>query len=232
MGTALATAPRARKSIRPADGRCVSDLYREFETAIDAMNAMPPSKEVHDRPFERAVDKCSRLAELIVRARASNIDEMLLKIRVVGWCASARRGAASAVESRYLDGYDNWKPDGFWVLGEQFDALVSLRADLRRLQAAGLGGAGVWLRPEERNVDGTARCGRRARSSSASHPAGAGESAPAPSPRRARAAQSNPRLSCKFICQNHSELSQTLRAGFHWLALARDSAARLWLERC
>ena len=65
-----------------------------------------------------------RLKKLATK-RQLDVGEMLIKIKVAGWSG----------EARPLDQLENWKPTRF-ARGEVFDCLVSLRADLRRMQAA------------------------------------------------------------------------------------------------
>jgi hypothetical protein len=108
--------------------KSIPQLFAEFERAVVAMDAVPVAKSVPfkgTKEFNRAVDACVRLAKRIVVLPAADVGEMLIKIKVAGWSG----------EARPLDQLENWKPTRF-ARGEVFDCLVSLRADLRRMQAA------------------------------------------------------------------------------------------------
>ncbi len=100
----------------------ITELYAQFETAVAAAHALPeiPAGQSTE-PFDRAIDKCSKIAWRIVKAPAQGIDEMKLKIAVAGWCMGA--------------GDKNWHPGGL-IENEEAYALATLREDLRRLQAA------------------------------------------------------------------------------------------------
>jgi hypothetical protein len=104
--------------------KSISNLYADFEKAHAAYQTLPTEPE---KPFERAVDKCGRIAWRIVKAPANNLDEMLIKIRIAGWAAGAPH--------KRLDQLDRWMPNGACT-GEEFAALVSLREDLHRLKAS------------------------------------------------------------------------------------------------
>lgn len=111
----------------------ITVLYKDFEKAHAAAQAIPSPKppSISSKEFDRATVKCGRIAERIVTAHANNIDEMLLKIRVAGWCAGAPF-------THKLERLSDWKPDGKLLRGEEFDTLVSLRDDLQTLQTAHL----------------------------------------------------------------------------------------------
>lgn len=106
-----------------ADNQSITQLYGELEKAVAATKAIPEGSQ-----FDQAVARCNRIAKTIVNAPARSIDEMLLKIRVVGW-------SAAAISFDSLDNADNWQPDQF-TEGDEYDALVSLREDLRKLKQA------------------------------------------------------------------------------------------------
>ena len=103
----------------------ISDLYRNFEAALAAADAIPPIPAGQPtKPFDRAIAKCSAIADKIVQKPARTVAEMLLKIRVVGWCAGIP-GALS----------NDWQADTRDT--EEFHALASIRGDLRRLVREG-----------------------------------------------------------------------------------------------
>lgn len=106
----------------------ITDLYKEFETACAAARAVPPPKppSVSSKAFDRAIGKCGAIADRIVIAAANSVEEMLLKIRVAGWCVDAPEDLAKL---------EHWMPTGCG--GEELEALVSLREDLHRLCQAG-----------------------------------------------------------------------------------------------
>jgi len=102
----------------------IRSLYAKFERAEAAYRAIPDTEE---KRWERALDKAIRLARQIVRAPATNVAEMLLKIRIAAWDIG---------DTKYerLEELDRWKPTRL-SRGAQYDALATLRDDLRRLQA-------------------------------------------------------------------------------------------------
>jgi len=116
--------------------KTVTALYAEFEAAIAAMNALPPAPATAStiRPQsrsaarDRALDRCNEIAWRIVKARASSVWEMLLKIRIVGWCDGARHHELAEL--------DCWEPGGVLAKDEAHFALATLRDDLRRLEAS------------------------------------------------------------------------------------------------
>jgi hypothetical protein len=66
-----------------------------------------------------------------VTSTANSLDEMLLKIRIVGWAVGARYGR--------LEQLDHWHTDRLqFIQGEEYEALVSLREDIRNLAIFGL----------------------------------------------------------------------------------------------
>jgi hypothetical protein len=117
---AKATTRRARKR------RSITKLYSDFEKAWEALTEIQAHSD--DRRRTRALGKAGFLAQQIVEASATSVDEMLLKIRVTGWTIGARH--------KKLEDLDNWWPSRF-ARGEHFDALVSLRADLQRMKRWG-----------------------------------------------------------------------------------------------
>jgi hypothetical protein len=105
----------------------ITELYAMFDAAHRAMRAIPDSESMEDTAVERAVDECSRIAWKIVKARARTLDEMLLKISIAGWCASAMRPGDTLAD------LEHWRPREF-CHDEEHYALVSLREDIRRPQ--------------------------------------------------------------------------------------------------
>jgi hypothetical protein len=123
----------ARKTNTRSAGKSpsITDLYKDFAKAHAAYQAVPKPKppSVTSKEFDRAVSKCANIAARIVTAPAHSIDEMLLKIAVAGWSV----GAAGGYDLATLE---DWKPHALTSSnGEELEALVSLRDDLRRLQA-------------------------------------------------------------------------------------------------
>ncbi|MBX9841081.1 MAG: hypothetical protein K2Z80_04650 [Xanthobacteraceae bacterium] len=107
----------------------MGDLYKRFEAAKLACDKTPATEKgsVRANPkWERANDKAYDIAGEIVMAPARDVEEMLLKIRVVGFTIG--------VPHKRLDDLDHWQP-GRTANGEEYDALVSLREDLKRLSA-------------------------------------------------------------------------------------------------
>ena len=114
---------RTTRHQRPAAApRTVTDLYRDFETALSVVNAIPG-----DLPAD-ACNDCDALAARICATPANSATEAKLKVRVALW---------SNIDSgcKTLEEVDGWKPEGDgWNNG--IDALISLRDDLVRLTAA------------------------------------------------------------------------------------------------
>jgi hypothetical protein len=137
-----------------ANKHSITDLYAQFVRAHDAHRAVEacPEGGAEQKEFERLLKRCCGIAERLMKAPATSIDEMLLRLRVCAW---------DGAEMKYtrLEELDRWRPTT--SDGAEYQVLFAIRCDLLRLQAAGLGGAGVWLRPEERNVDGTVRTPRQ-----------------------------------------------------------------------
>jgi hypothetical protein len=116
-----------RKSTTAAQS--VTDLYKLFEAAHAAYKAIPDSEEAGKKGWERALNKADCLANLIAKAPAYNVTEMLLKIRVAAW---------NIGDTKYkrLEDLDRWKP-GLFSNGAEYETLASLRGDLRRLCRSG-----------------------------------------------------------------------------------------------
>ena len=120
----------ARKTTTRSAGESpsITDLYKDFAKAHAAAQAIPEpmSPSVSSKEFDRAIKRCGDIAARIVKAPANGIDEMLIKIAVAGWCVG---GAAD------LATLEDWTPHALVSSnGEELQALVSLRNDLRRLQ--------------------------------------------------------------------------------------------------
>ena len=118
QATTKSTTRRARQA------RSISDLYKDLERAVTTTLAIPSDRE-YEPMNNRAVRKCCLIAKKLARTRAASIDEMLLKIKVAGWSAGAKFN---------LEDCDRWTPREIGVEGDEFDVLVSLREDLRRLK--------------------------------------------------------------------------------------------------
>jgi hypothetical protein len=100
--------------------RTVTEFSAEFEKAIAALNEYQPRTVAEEKKIEAeyaaALDCCNKLCCRIVSTPAASIDECLLKIAAGEW------GAGAALSD------------------EVFRCLLSLRADLRRMQPAREGG--------------------------------------------------------------------------------------------
>jgi hypothetical protein len=121
-----APAARTKRAAPKTPAKTITELYESFVKAHEAMQATPatlPGK-LSNPAFDRAVDKCGNIAWSIVAVPASSIEEMLLKIAVVGWCAGA---------TRTLKDLDRWELGQGDAYGEEHAALVSLRGDLRSI---------------------------------------------------------------------------------------------------
>ena len=103
----------------------IKSLYTQFEEAEAAYKAVP---EAEEKRWQRALDKQIRLARQIVRAPAADVAEMLLKVRVAAW-------DIGDLKYERLEELDGWKPTRL-SRGAEYDALATLREDLKRLQAA------------------------------------------------------------------------------------------------
>ena len=108
--------------------KSITDLYKEFERAVAAKNALPqlPIGALDDPDFDRAVEKCGKIAWQIVKAPAQSMSEVQLKIAIAGWRLGAR--------DKDLTELQHWQPDGLYEHEDAY-ALATLRDDLRRLQA-------------------------------------------------------------------------------------------------
>src|ERR1700691_4717744 len=75
----------ARRPTKPR--RTITQLYADFEKAVAAMEATPSTSgnKLSNPAFDRATDKCANIGQTIMTTSANSIDEMLLRIRVVGW---------------------------------------------------------------------------------------------------------------------------------------------------
>lgn len=103
----------------------ITDLYSRFATAVAARELISDDTEENRLRWERAGIPLHKLAGRIVAAPAANADEVLLKIRVVGWAIGA---------GEKLEELDHWTP-GRLLRGEEYTALASIREDLRRMAA-------------------------------------------------------------------------------------------------
>jgi hypothetical protein len=140
------TAARAPRPTISSPRHSITRLYAHFEKAVaeTALIKEPertdgkgrgephtdgylksPEYLAYEKAFDRALDRCSRIADQIILAPANSIPEMLLKIRVAIWSEDAQP----------LEKLDAWKPHGLWEGGHSMHALVTLRDDLRRMVA-------------------------------------------------------------------------------------------------
>jgi hypothetical protein len=117
----------ARRPTKPR--RTITQLYADFEKAVAAMEATPSTSgnKLSNPAFDRATDKCANIGQTIMTTPANSIDEMLLRIRVVGWSTGIPHNGS-------LANLDHWDPAARGN-SEEFQALASLRAELRLLKA-------------------------------------------------------------------------------------------------
>jgi hypothetical protein len=115
----------------------ISGLYRDFEQLWAASQAIPDTTDAERQRWECVMAKCSRIASQIVKASASNIDEMLIKIRVAAWDIGDawEKSDLSHKSQKHLEELDRWTPSQ-QLKGAEYHALVSLRGDLHRLKEA------------------------------------------------------------------------------------------------
>jgi hypothetical protein len=106
--------------IMPDGDTTISALYKVFEQAVRSYLAIPSAED--KEKFERGLDEAAAIAERIVRLPAADINDMLVKIRMVAWDRGERFTSLAEL--------DLWEPEDE---GLEFDALVSLRDDLRQL---------------------------------------------------------------------------------------------------
>jgi hypothetical protein len=109
----------------------IPDLYGQLERAYAVMQAQSKCQEntpEHKR-WQRTVDRVCRLAEKIATAPATNVAEVLIKLRVVAFDAgSVNPGGTDGA----LADYDRWEP-GNLDSGTQMEAIASIRNDLVRM---------------------------------------------------------------------------------------------------
>jgi hypothetical protein len=121
-------AKRTRKpSKRATKSTTIFQLWDRFVKAEAAIQAAPrtsPPGKISNPAFDRAVRRASDIAKLIVAHPADCIEQMHLKIKAALWCADS---------DTPVEKLDDWKPTRF-AYGEELDALVSLRRDLKQLQ--------------------------------------------------------------------------------------------------
>ena len=132
--------PRARRSSRLNQQTAISRRYGNFEKAYAAMLAVPSAKKAGDcyeLAFNCALGKCDTILRQIIQMPASNTNDMLLKVRIVGWCTDVafvgNRPFRSDIHK--LEDLDQWRPCADRSYGfEGLTALTSIREDLRRFQ--------------------------------------------------------------------------------------------------
>jgi len=105
--------------------KTITTLYREFERALAAMEALPyPRDGTGEAKYDAALELCTELCDRIVKTRtdpANPIPEMLMKIAAAG-CGN---GTSEPL--------DRWTSCADMDI---VDCLVSLRADLQAMQGA------------------------------------------------------------------------------------------------
>jgi hypothetical protein len=114
------------QAIRTPAGKSpsITELYKQFEEADAAYKAIPDTDE---KRWQRAMDRASKIGHRIIAAPASDINEMLLKIRLTAWFGGYKRYAK-------LEDLDRWRP-GFGHREIEHETLAALRDDLQRLAA-------------------------------------------------------------------------------------------------
>jgi hypothetical protein len=134
--------------------KSITELYAEFEKALAAVGAlelcmkqlqsdMPKVRKKEDMTKVRKKEKehgvavrvADELCHRVVEARANPtnpIPEMLLKIAAVGWPAEARGSSEWGSLAKWTV---EQTPHAGYVEGEALSCLVSLRKDLRAMQA-------------------------------------------------------------------------------------------------
>jgi hypothetical protein len=134
-GASLATLPAIAEPISTAitppvvpSRHSITRLYAHFEKAVASCAAFPKNdgSPGHDARFGKTVDVATRIGNRIIATPATSIDEMLLRIRVVGWCEGICDDLASL---------DNWSANRLHDT-EALHALISLRAELRAIRDA------------------------------------------------------------------------------------------------
>ena len=136
MQTALKSRPRSAPALLSAKTRrtrSITDLYAEFEKAHAIFSKLNQDCDTsgdasHER-LERAVSRCNRISNQLVRTSAMSIAEILLKLRIVGWQHQLDRCDIS------LEQFDEWKHTSAVEETEAARVLAGLHADLRRLAA-------------------------------------------------------------------------------------------------
>jgi hypothetical protein len=103
-------------------------LYAQLERATSIVRAWPAATDPNasTTAFDRAVDKCCRIAEKIAVAPARNVAEILIKLRVAAW------QAANGPAAKSLADLDHWYP-GEFEKGAEWHTLASVRDDLVRI---------------------------------------------------------------------------------------------------
>lgn len=109
----------------------IPQLYAQLERAYAAMQALSKSEEssAENKRWERAVSRCCTLSDKIATAPASNVAEILIKLRVVAFDAGSMNPGGT---SGTLADYDRWEPGGL-DNGTQYEAIASVRDDLVRM---------------------------------------------------------------------------------------------------
>jgi hypothetical protein len=112
----------------------VAMLYQRFEPAFVALMKHSeecqnlefnnPDRKKNERTTARLVDAMVKARHAVIAAEAHSIEDMLLKIKAVG--------SASAYRIDTIADLDNWKPHERYDHGDEWEAVVSLRDDLRR----------------------------------------------------------------------------------------------------
>jgi hypothetical protein len=141
MTTTAAT--RKANPAKPAKrAPSVPELYVQFERAHAAYQAIPSAigDKLSNPAFDRAVEKCARVADRIAKAPASTVAEILIKLRVAAWSADNGTGQS-------LSRLDYWQPRRLNP-GAEWATLATVRDDLERMFGA--------LEPDPIGPDGRA----------------------------------------------------------------------------
>jgi len=103
--------------------KSVTQLYRDFEKANKAYNAIPDPEEKRQ---QRALEKASAIGHRAIETPTNRPEEMLLKIRLCLWLMGV-------APYKKLEDLDRWRP-GLQLHREiEHDTLAALRDDLHRL---------------------------------------------------------------------------------------------------
>ena len=104
-------------------GKTVTELYRDFEKAHEAYNAIP---DAEGKRQQRALEKASVIGRRAIETPTNRPEEMLLKIRLCLWFMGV-------APYKKLEDLDRWRPGPQLHREIEHDTLAALRDDLHRL---------------------------------------------------------------------------------------------------